>query len=213
MKKFSLYIFFFLSLFLYSCNDKPKTESNVFNINLNQNIETLEPVMSNSIQSIWGLSVMMEGLVQFDKESNILPSIASRWEISNDALTYTFHLKDDVYFHDNECFKESGGKGRKVTAQDFKYCIERVNNPKTKSRGQWVYRDRIKGAQEYIDFMSGTADKKVDDISGLKAPDDSTLIIELTKPFSPFLSILTMTYGYVYPKEAVEFYGDRFGKI
>ena len=212
MKKFSLYIFFFLSLFLYSCNDKPKTESNVFNINLNQNIETLEPVMSNSIQSIWGLSVMMEGLVQFDKESNILPSIASRWEISNDALTYTFHLKDDVYFHDNECFKESGGKGRKVTAQDFKYCIERVNNPKTKSRGQWVYRDRIKGAQEYIDFMSGTADKKVDDISGLKAPDDSTLIIELTKPFSPFLSILTMTYGYVYPKEAVEFYGDRFGQ-
>ncbi|MEZ4691841.1 MAG: ABC transporter substrate-binding protein [Ignavibacteria bacterium] len=155
---------------------------------------------------------MMEGLVEFDRNADLKPLIAKSWTISDDALTYTFTLRDDVYFHDNESFKESGGKGRKVVSSDFKYCLERVCNPKTKSRGQWVYRDRIKGAQEYIDFMSGKTTEVVDGVSGIKALNDSTLTIELTKPFAPFLSILTMSYGYVYPKEAVEFYGERFGQ-
>jgi peptide/nickel transport system substrate-binding protein len=155
---------------------------------------------------------MMEGLVQFDRESKLVPCIAKSWTISDDALTYTFTLRNDVYFHDNECFTGSEGKGRIVTASDFKYCLERVCNPQSKSRGQWVYRDRIKGAQEYIDFMSGKSNLKTDGVTGITAVNDSTLSIELTKPFAPFLSILTMSYGYVYPKEAVEFYGEKFGQ-
>jgi len=168
--------------------------------------------MSNSNQSIWGLALMMEGLVEYDKQNNLIPCIAKSWTISEDGLTYTFTLRNDVYFHDSPCFKLTGGKGRKVTASDFKYCMERVNNPKTKTRGSWVFRDRIKGAQEYIDFMSDKSNSEVTGISGLKAYNDSTLVIELTKPFSPFLSILTMSYGYVYPKEAVEHFGDKFGQ-
>ena len=212
MKKTLLLLCLTISILNFSCSEKEVVNNNVFNLNIMQNIETLEPVMSNSIQIIWGFSIMMEGLVQFDKENKLIPCIAKSWEISDDALVYTFTLRDDVNFHDNECFKETNGKGRKVTASDFKYCIERVCNPKTKSRGQWVYRDRIKGAQEYIDFMSGKSTKEVSEIPGIKAVNDSTLTIELNKPFAPFLSILTMSYGYVYPKEAVEFYGDKFGQ-
>jgi peptide/nickel transport system substrate-binding protein len=212
MIKFQTIIFTILSLLLISCNQKKETGKNVFTLNLSQNIETLEPVMSNSNQSIWGLALMMEGLVEYDKQNNLIPCIAKSWTISQDGLTYTFILRNDVYFHDSPCFKLSGGKGRKVSASDFKYCIERVNNPKTKTRGSWVFRDRIKGAQEYIDFMSGKSNSEVTGISGLKAYNDSTLVIELTKPFSPFLSILTMSYGFVYPKEAVEHYVDKFGQ-
>lgn len=212
MIKFQTIIFTILSLLLISCNQKKETGKNVFTLNLSQNIETLEPVMSNSNQSIWGLALMMEGLVEYDKQNNLIPCIAKSWTISQDGLTYTFTLRNDVYFHDSPCFKLSGGKGRKVSASDFKYCIERVNNPKTKTRGSWVFRDRIKGAQEYIDFMSGKSNSEVTGISGLKAYNDSTLVIELTKPFSPFLSILTMSYGFVYPKEAVEHYVDKFGQ-
>ncbi|MGB3017872.1 MAG: ABC transporter substrate-binding protein, partial [Ignavibacteria bacterium] len=201
MIKFQSIIFTILSLLLISCNQKKETGKNVFTLNLSQNIETLEPVMSNSNQSIWGLALMMEGLVEYDKQNNLIPCIAKSWTISEDGLTYTFTLRNDVYFHDSPCFKLTGGKGRKVTASDFKYCMERVNNPKTKTRGSWVFRDRIKGAQEYIDFMSDKSNSEVTGISGLKAYNDSTLVIELTKPFSPFLSILTMSYGYVYPKE------------
>ncbi len=212
MIKFHSLIFFLLLLCLSSCSQKQETGSNVFRFNLSQNIETLEPVMSNSNQSIWALAMMMEGLVQYDKQNNLIPCIAKSWSISEDGLAYTFNLRTDAQFHDDPCFKLNGGKGRRVTAYDFKYCLERVNNPKTKTRGSWVFRDKIKGAQEYIDYMSGKSTLAVDGISGLKVANDSTFIIELTKPFSPFLSILTMSYGYVYPKEAVEHYGDKFGQ-
>lgn len=212
MKKTLLFLYLFIFLILFSCSKKEVSRNNTFNLNLNQGIETLEPVMSNSVQSIWGLSVMMEGLVQFDRESNLKPCIAKSWTISDDALLYTFTLRNDVRFQDNECFSSSGGKGRKVTALDFKYCFERVNNPETKTRGLWVFRDKIKGAKEYIDYKSTISSIEVKEISGLKAVNDSTLIIELTKPFAPFLSILTMSYAFVYPKEAVEFYGERFGQ-
>ncbi len=212
MKKILFLSYLIIFLMSCSCSNKKESKSNIFNINLNQNIETLEPVMSNSVQSIWVLSMMMEGLVQFDKENNLIPCIAKSWTISDDAVKYTFNLLNNVYFQDDECFKQTNGKGRKVTATDFQYCLERVCNPKTKSRGQWVYRDRIKGAQEYIDFMTGKSSVEAKAIAGIIAENDSTLVIELTKPFSPFLSILTMSYGYVYPKEAVEFYSEKFGQ-
>ncbi len=212
MKKTLLFLYFFISIIIFSCSKKEVSNNNTFNLNLNQGIETLEPVMSNSVQSIWGLSVMMEGLVQFDRESNLKPCIAKSWTISEDALLYTFTLRSDVRFQDNECFSSSGGKGRKVTAPDFKYCFERVNNPETKTRGLWVFRDKIKGAKEFIDYKSSISSIEIKEISGIKAVNDSILIIELTKPFAPFLSILTMSYAFVYPKEAVEFYGERFGQ-
>ena len=212
MIKFQSFIILLLLICFSSCSKKQESGNNVFQFNLSQNIETLEPVMSNSNQSIWALAMMMEGLVQYDKQNNLIPCIAKSWSISDSGLTYTFNLRTDAQFHDDPCFKLNGGKGRRVTASDFKYCLERVNNPKTKSRGSWVFRDKIKGAQEYIDYMSGKSTTAVDGISGLKVTNDSIFIIELTKPFSPFLSILTMSYGYVYPKEAVEHYGDKFGQ-
>ena len=210
MKYFFNLVFIIVIFVNLSCSKKEETKSKVFNLNLNQGIETLEPVMSNSVQSIWGLSVMMEGLVQFDRENNIKPCIAKSWTISDDALIYTFNLRNDVFFQNNPCFNDS--RGRKVVARDFKYCLERVNDPETKTRGLWVFRDRIKGAAEFIEYHSSKSGIEVKDISGIKVINDSTLSIELTKPFSPFLSILTMSYAFVYPKEAVEFYKDKFGQ-
>ena len=112
-------------------------------------------------------------------------------------------MRNDVYFQNDSCFAK--GIGRKVIADDFKYCLERVNNPETKTRGLWVFRDKIKGAKEF-------SEKKTEHISGVIAQNDSTLMILLNEPFAPFLSLLTMTYGFVYPKEAVEFYKDNFGQ-
>ena len=211
-KQFSLLLLFaFFTLFLYSCSDtNTVSDKKTFNLNQPLGVETLEPVMSNSNQTIWALSIMMEGLVNYNKENEIIPVIAKDWTISEDGVTYTFNLRTDVFFHDDECFTD--GKGRKVIASDFKYCLERVNNPKSKSRGIWVFRDKIKGAQEFIESNSGDGNGDVKEITGLKAINDSTLSIELTQPFAPFLSLLTMSYGYVYPKEGVEHYGEGFGQ-
>ena len=203
-KSFAFSFIILLSLVFFSCGKKTESDKKIFNLNISQGIETLEPVMSNSSFSIWGVQQIMEGLVEFDNNKNIIPCIAKSWKLSEDGITYTFNLRNDVMFHDDICFKATNGKGRKVIASDFKYCLERVNNPKSKTRGMWVYRDKIKGAKDY-------SEGKANDISGLKAINDTTLTIELNNAFSPFLSLLTMTYGFVYPKEAVEHYGETFG--
>jgi oligopeptide transport system substrate-binding protein len=212
MKKHLIFLTFAFFTFITSCSNQSEKSGNIFYINQPLGVETLEPVMSNSNQTIWALSQVMEGLVEYNHESEIVPAIAKKWEISEDGTVYTFTLRDDVLFHDDECFP--GGKGRKVTASDFKYCLERVNDPKSKTRGSWVYRDKIKGVQEYMDSRSGKSAgaSELNEISGIKALNDSTLQIELNQPFAPFLSILTMTYGFVYPREALDHYGERFGQ-
>ncbi len=204
LKHSFILLFISLSFVFISCTKSTKSDKKVFNLNIKEGIETLEPVMSNSAFSIWGVQQIMEGLVEFDKDKNIVPCIAKSWIVSPDGITYTFNLRNDVLFHDDDCFKSTNGKGRLVKANDFKYCLERVNDPKSKTRGQWVFRDKIKGAKEF-------SEGKANEITGIKAVNDSTLQIELYNSFSPFLSLLTMTYGFVYPKEAVEFYGDKFG--
>jgi peptide/nickel transport system substrate-binding protein len=145
-----------------------------------------------------------EGLVWYDKDAKLQPLLASKYEISADGKSYTFNLRTDVFFQDDECF--AGKKGRKLVAGDFKYCYERCCNPKTKTRGLWVYRDKVAGADEY----SKDPDK-IGSIKGFVVVNDSTFRIDLVAPFAPFLSILTMPYGYVYPKEAVDFYKENFG--
>ena len=192
------------------CSDKKKSPKNIFRMNFPLGIETLEPVMSSSPQTIWVITLLMEGLVTYDKTNNIAPQLARNWNISSDGLRYTFNLRTDVRYHDDPCFKD--GAGRKVTAKDFKYCLERVNDPATKTRGMWVFRDKIKGTREFIESFKNKNNVDIKGISGITAPDDSTLVIELYEPFAPFLSLLTMTYGYVYPREAVEYYGNDFGQ-
>ncbi|HRE42137.1 MAG TPA: ABC transporter substrate-binding protein [Ignavibacteria bacterium] len=204
--------FITLAFLFFSCGVSDKSTENIFRMNLHLGIETLEPVMSNSNQSIFALSNVMEGLVQFDRNNKIIPCLAKDWTVSEDGLIYTFNIKSGIKFHENECFGNLPEKTREVVASDFKYCLERVNNPVTKSRGMWVFRDKILGAKEFNASNSSDTGTKVTEITGISAPNDSTLIITLVSPFAPFLSLLTMSYGYVYPKEAVEYYGEKFGQ-
>jgi peptide/nickel transport system substrate-binding protein len=197
-----------LALLSLSCKKAEINNPKLFRLNFPLGLETLEPVMSNSPQTIWVLMNVMEGLVSYNKSNEIVPQIAKNWTISDDGLKYTFNINTKVKFHNDPCFP--GNTGRNVMAKDFKYCLERVNDPSTKTRGLWVFRDKIKGANDYYESKSKKTDKTVNEISGITAPNDSTLVIELTDAFAPFLSLLTMTYGFVYPKEAVDFYGSGF---
>ncbi len=200
--KFLFYLsaLFFLSL---SCT---KNDSNlkVFRYNEPNGIESLDPITANNYPAIHVLINVYEGLVEYNKDAKLKPLLAKTYEVSEDGKVYTFHLRNDVYFHDDECFPD--GKGRKLNANDFKYCYERVCDTRTKTRGLWVYRDKVEGAEIFAN-----APDKVKEISGFNVINDSTFQIKLVQPFAPFLSILTMPYGYIYPREAVEHYGENFG--
>jgi peptide/nickel transport system substrate-binding protein len=131
-------------------------------------------------------------LVELDDSLNIKPSLARSWEVSDDGLTYSFHLRQDVYFHDHPKFTES--KGRKVVASDFVYSFLRIVDSKVASPGISFFKIV---ATPYNDY-------------GFKAINDSIFQIKLKRPFSSFLGILSMPYCFVVPKEIVEYYGNDF---
>ncbi len=178
--------------FVFSCtsNKNQHPGKTVFRYNESKGIATLDPAFAKSQTLIWPVHQLFNGLVQMDRRLNVKPSIAKSWKISENGLEYTFHLRNDVYFHDHELFP--GGKGRKVTARDFVYSIKRIYDPRTASPGAWIF--------NYLDKEKGP-----------KAPNDSTLKIYLKKPFPAFLGLLTMKYCSVVPREIIDHYGRDFG--
>ncbi len=152
------------------------------------------------------VSQVYEGLVNFNpKDLTIEPALAERWEVDSTATVYTFHLRQGVVFHDDECF--AGGKGRVVTAKDFEYCFTLLCTPDPKNQAFTFARDVIKGAAELYEARQ-KKQHDADEVAafGVKALDDSTLQITLTKPYGDFMNKLALPFFCVFPKEAVEKY-------
>ena len=77
----------------------------MFNINLDQNLTSLDPAFARNQNAIWMINQIFNGLVQVDKKLNTVPCIAKSWQVSADGLNYTFDLRNDVFFQDDALFK------------------------------------------------------------------------------------------------------------
>ncbi|MEO1628419.1 MAG: ABC transporter substrate-binding protein [Bacteroidota bacterium] len=180
------------ALLLYACTDdapsgpKPK----VFHYNQPNNITSLDPAFAKSQNNIWAVDHLYNGLVQLDEGLNVQPCLAKSWDISEDGTRYTFQLRTDVQFHDNEVFPD--GKGRLMTAEDVVYSLGRIIDTTVNSPGSWLFRGKIERDSPFV------------------ALNDSTFQLRLLKPFRPMLGILSMQYCSVVPREAVEGYGKGF---
>lgn len=95
------------------------TMGGTFRMNEVQEIRTLDPVRMNDAPSHHIAHQIYDMLVDFDSSLTLQPELAERWEVSPDGLTYTYHLRKGVMFHDNACFP--GGKGRELKASDVKF--------------------------------------------------------------------------------------------
>jgi peptide/nickel transport system substrate-binding protein len=180
---------FFLLLFSCHTNDPSKGKT-VFNINLDEGLTSLDPAFCRNQNTTWMDDQLYNGLVQVDDSLNIQPCVAKSWQVSNDGLTYTFHLRNNVYFHDDPLFKN--GQGRKAVASDFVYSFGRLIDPQVASSGSWLFSDKVAGRQSFV------------------APNDSTFVIKLKQPFPPLLSLLTAQYADLVPHEVVDYYGKDF---
>jgi len=179
-----IFVVFILQGCTYS--QKKDKEHLIFKYNEHSNIATLDPAFARNPQTIWPSNQLFNGLVQLDDQLNIQPDIAKSWRINDSTSTYTFTLRDDVYFHKNKVFKKDST--RRVIAQDFVYSFDRLLSPELASPGSWV----LNAVQRY------------------HAANDSTLVIQLKKPFPAFLGLLSMRYCSVVPKEAITYYGSDF---
>lgn len=161
----------------------------IFKYNEAAGITSLDPAYSKNQALNWACSQLYNGLVQLDSNLVPQPCIAKHWDISPDGCTYTFTLRNDVKFHKNPLFGTPDST-RYVTSQDFLYSLNRILDSKVASPGLWIFNE--------------VAD------NGFQAPNDSTFVIRLKEPFSPFLSLLSMPYCSVVPHEVVEHYGEDF---
>lgn len=174
-----------------------------FRMNETGDLRSLDPVQINDQTSNQISENLYDFLLQFDKDLKLQPSLSAMPEISADGLTYTFHLRTDVFFNDDDCFP--GGKGRKFVANDVVYSWTRACDPRTNTLG-FPYFQLIKGATEYFNSKGTLAGG----VSGLQAPNDSTFVVTLTQPWSPFIYYTTVGAAYIISKEAIDKYGKDF---
>ncbi len=176
-------------------------------------IQGFDPAKSGDVSSSMVIGRIYEGLLQYaylDRPYRIEPLLAQTLpNVSNDGLTYTFRIRNGIFFQDDPCFPE--GKGRELIAEDFVYSIKRVADLKVASSGYWAFNQRIVGLNEFRAASEGDNPTDYDAlVEGLRALDRNTLQIQLTEPYPQLFWILAMHYSFAVPREAVEFYGDDF---
>ncbi|MEO5783832.1 MAG: ABC transporter substrate-binding protein [Ginsengibacter sp.] len=188
--RFSYFLFLISYFLFYTSCSKHDQNKNIFHYNESSGVPTLDPAFAKSQSVMWIDHQLYNTLVETDDNLNMVPSLAKSWDISTDNLTFTFHLRNSILFHDNDAFVN--GKGRAMTAGDVAYSFKRIVDKNTASSGAWIFNGKIDSAE------------------GFKAIDDTTFQLKLVKPFNPILGILSMQYCSVVPHEVVEKYGKDF---
>ncbi len=176
-----LVVLLILSMMLSACApqqqapvDQPTpAQEKVVKISLDNEPPDIDPQVGTDLMSIMVGGHVLEGLVRV-YDSKVQPGMAEKWEISEDALTYTFHLRDAKW-----------SDGVAVKAQDFEYSILRLLDPKTAAGYAEVMGFYIKNAEKY--FKGEITDKS---LVGVKATDEKTLVITLENPTGYFIRLL-----------------------
>lgn len=190
---FKTFFFCCFLLFLIGCRDTAdKKIPRVFHYNQVNYITSLDPAFAKTQNNIWVIDHVFNQLLDLDDSLNLVPEIATSWNISEDGMHYQFILRDDIFFHNDPCFGPHGP--RRLLAKDVVYSFKRLLDPSVNSSGSWIFRDRV------------------DSILPFQALNDSLFIIHLSSPYSPLLHMLTMQYCSVLPEESIKYYKDQLGK-
>ncbi len=191
---FGLWLGIVLTPASHGSETKSATPRRGGNLHLAQpsDIRSLDPAIAFDSFSIPVVHLMFRGLLDYDNGTGLVLDQATDWNISPDGKTYTFHLRPGVKF----------ANGREVEAADYVFAFERILSPQMASPGE-TYFLGILGAREFVDG-------KAAQVSGLRTPDKTTLMIELKEPQFTFRYVLAMTFACPVPREVVQQYGTGF---
>ncbi len=166
------------------------------NIMIETPVETLDPQLATDGTSFEVIADYTDGLMQMDSDGQAVPAIAESYDISDDGLTYTFHLREDAVW----------SNGTPVTAADFVFAWQRAVDPDVASEYSYMLSD-IGQIVNAADIIAGEMDKSE---LGVTAVDDYTLEVQLNVPVSYFLSLMYFPTFYPVNQEFFESCGDVF---
>ena len=154
---------------------------------------SLDSCKGNSVADNEVNHLIQEGLVR-NNCGEIAPGLAESWEVSEDGLTYTFHLRDAKW-----------SDGQAITSQDFLYAFQRLADPATAAPYAWILNGRVKNGGDVI------GGKKPVSELGVSAPDDKTFVVELEYAQGYFLSLLGSVCEFTPQRQdIVEKYGTDY---
>jgi oligopeptide transport system substrate-binding protein len=199
-------------LMLGGCGEPPATDSGtpvkIYRHAMDGAPGSLDPAQAASIYANFVVVNLYDTLYRYKylaRPYQLQPNLAAAMpEVSQDGLTVTIRIKKGVYFSDDPAFKDS--VGRQVNARDFIYSIKRHFDPDTRAMGAWIWQNRIEG----LDLWKTEGSDYDVEVTGLRALDDHTVQITLTRPFPQLVHTLTQPYAAIVPREAVEKYGQMF---
>ena len=231
-KTLRLLVFSFYLLVLSGCSVPDNSDKMIFRYNESAGIATLDPAFAKDQTIIWGCTQLYNGLVELDEQLQPQPCIAKDWTISPDGLTYTFTLREDVYFHKNELFVSTHSSVSQADSSpnlgeqpEIQLASDRGSHSSPKlgevpQRGGGVCKDSTRRvvAGDFVYSLRRLIDPSVaspgrwvmGEVDTFYAPTDTTFVVRLKQAFAPFLSLLGMAYCSVVPHEVVEHYGPDF---
>ena len=154
-----------------SCN---KYQDNQINLVLPGDPKSLDPIYASDVRSGQICALLYDNLIRFGDSTNIVPSIASKWHVSDDGKRYTFKLKNNIIFEN----------GKKLTSKDIKKSFLRILNKDNLSSFDWIF-ENVKGYKNYINGQKNI-------VEGFVTPNDSIFIIEMNQEQNSFLYYLAM---------------------
>lgn len=159
-------------------------------------VESIDPQIGQDGTSFEVIADFTDGLMQMDADGQSVPAIAESYDVSDDGLAYTFHLREDAKW----------SNGTPVTAADFVFGWQRAVDPNNASEYSYMLSDigQVKNAAEII---AGEKDKSE---LGVTAVDDTTLQVELNVPVSYFLSLMYFPTFYPVNEEFYNSCADTF---
>lgn len=163
---------------------------------VNEEADSLDPGVTSNTFASPVIQNAFEPLVTYDVDNNLIGGLAEDWDVSDDGLEYTFHLREGLKWSD----------GSDLTAADFEYSWLRVLDRELAGQYSNLLTDYIVGAEE---FFAGEAER---DAVGITAPDANTFVVKLKTPTPFFLPMLNMYPFNAVKQDAVEGKADTWAK-
>jgi len=174
-----------------------KVSGKILTIEMGPEVESIDPALNTTNDGANYLTYLFDNLLRTDKDGKVVPSLAQKYEVSDDGLTWTFHLRDGLKWSDGSDF----------TANDFVYSWQRMVDPEVAA----PYAETVLGMVEGYEDAIGNPDANgntttTPDVTKLKveAPDDKTFVVHMAKPTPYFDKLATFAALSPVKKDVVE---------